>query len=360
MTSQFPAVIAVDGGNSKTDVALVAADGAILAVTRGPGMPGLLGDRTVEVIGDLITSAVERSGGPQPGGPVASCLYACVANADFPAEESQLTQMLAARGWAAQTVVANDTFAILRAGLDDVPAGGADRFWGVGITCGTGMNCAGIGPDGTVVRFLGLGPITGDWGGGGGLGMSALWHAARAADGRGPQTALRKAVPAHFGLAEPDDVAEALHFGTASWDRLADLAPVVFALAADGDEVADELVQRLAREVFLMARAAITRLNVTGQPVPVMLGGGIAAGAGPILTEQAAGLIIQEFPLAEVRVVREAPVAGAALLGLDHIQASLTAKRALRKEFAGRIPPPRASADRGRRQAGSDWEASAL
>ncbi|MEA2606007.1 MAG: hypothetical protein QOI00_764, partial [Chloroflexota bacterium] len=31
-----PAVLAVDGGNSKADVALVAADGALLGAVRGP------------------------------------------------------------------------------------------------------------------------------------------------------------------------------------------------------------------------------------------------------------------------------------------------------------------------------------
>jgi N-acetylglucosamine kinase-like BadF-type ATPase len=32
-----PAVLAVDGGNSKTDVALVDADGGVLGAARGPG-----------------------------------------------------------------------------------------------------------------------------------------------------------------------------------------------------------------------------------------------------------------------------------------------------------------------------------
>jgi N-acetylglucosamine kinase-like BadF-type ATPase len=32
----LPAVLAIDGGNSKTDVALVAADGSVLAALRGP------------------------------------------------------------------------------------------------------------------------------------------------------------------------------------------------------------------------------------------------------------------------------------------------------------------------------------
>jgi len=35
--ASLPAVLAIDGGNSKTDVALVAADGSLLASVRGPG-----------------------------------------------------------------------------------------------------------------------------------------------------------------------------------------------------------------------------------------------------------------------------------------------------------------------------------
>jgi N-acetylglucosamine kinase-like BadF-type ATPase len=33
-----PAVLAIDGGNSKTDVALVADDGTLVAWARGPGI----------------------------------------------------------------------------------------------------------------------------------------------------------------------------------------------------------------------------------------------------------------------------------------------------------------------------------
>jgi N-acetylglucosamine kinase-like BadF-type ATPase len=36
-SSLLPAALAIDGGNSKTDLALVAADGTLLASLRGPG-----------------------------------------------------------------------------------------------------------------------------------------------------------------------------------------------------------------------------------------------------------------------------------------------------------------------------------
>ena len=37
MADGLPAVLAIDGGNSKTDVALIGWDGTVLAAVRGPG-----------------------------------------------------------------------------------------------------------------------------------------------------------------------------------------------------------------------------------------------------------------------------------------------------------------------------------
>ncbi len=349
MSQALPAALAIDGGNSKTDVALVGRDGTLLALVRGPGMPVRLGAETVRVIDELIGAAVKLagqdhgaggragvSGGQADGGPVASHLVACVANADLPAEERELERMLRGQHWTTTTLAANDTFAVLRAGLDDVPAAGADRYWGVGVTCGTGINCVGVAPDGTTAGFLALGATTGDWGGGGGLGLEAQWNAVRAADGRGPQTALREAVPAHFGLKEPLDVAEALHRGEISWDRMASLAPVVLHLADAGDEVARDLVLRLGQEIFLLVKSAIARLGLAKNPFPVVLGGGVVASGNALLADRATSLITAEFPGADVRVLRQVPVAGAALMGLDLARATLGAKQRLRDALTGR------------------------
>jgi N-acetylglucosamine kinase-like BadF-type ATPase len=337
VSEDLPAALAIDGGNSKTDVALVAADGTMLALVRGPGMPIRLGDETVAVIDDLVRSAAAMAGLTATG-PVAAHLVACVANVDLPVEERQLEVMLAEKGWAQDTLVANDTHAVLRAGLDDVPAAGAPRHWGVGVTCGTGINGVGVAPDGRTAGFLALGMISGDWGGGAGIGLEAQWNAVRAADGRGPQTALRHAVPAHFGLAEPFEVAEALHLGTLSWDRIAELPPVVLAAADTGDAVAAGIVRRLAEEIFLLVKSAVTRLDLGESPVPVVLGGGVIASGNALLIDTTTRLITAEFAAADVRVLLHAPVGGAGLLGLDRAGATPAAKQHLRQEFATRSP----------------------
>src|SRR6202000_3094865 len=65
------AVLAIDGGNSKTDVALIGADGALLASARGPGTS--VDDRRFEtslVVLDDLVRAVARQAGICPARPV--------------------------------------------------------------------------------------------------------------------------------------------------------------------------------------------------------------------------------------------------------------------------------------------------
>jgi N-acetylglucosamine kinase-like BadF-type ATPase len=325
------AVLAVDGGNSKTDVALVAADGALLASVRGPGLPGMLApEETIRGLGSLVRAVAGRAGLPEAdsGRGIARHLSACVANADLPEEERQLAEALRAQGWTDTTHVANDTFAVLRAGLD-----GPGPHWGVGVTCGAGINCVGVAPDGRTTRYLALGPLSGDWGGGNDLGQHSVWWAIRAEDGRGPQTALREAVAAHFGVATMWDVTVGFHTGKISGNELLGLVRVLFEVAAGGDEVALDLVRRQADEVCVMAAAAIRRLGLDDRPVPVVLGGGVVTARDPLLTAEITKRFAEQAPLATPRIVDIPPVAGAALLGLDHAGAAPSAQARLREAY---------------------------
>ncbi len=58
------AVLAIDGGNSKTDVALVGWDGTVLAALRGPGASqeahGV--DGAVRRLGELILAVADKAG----------------------------------------------------------------------------------------------------------------------------------------------------------------------------------------------------------------------------------------------------------------------------------------------------------
>jgi N-acetylglucosamine kinase-like BadF-type ATPase len=314
-------LLAVDGGNSKTDVALVRADGTPLAVVRGPqSSPHRIGvEGTMEVLGELVARAA-REAGINGGGPVADVGTLVLAGADLPEEEIALNAAATARGWARRVVVRNDTYALLRMGTT---AG-----WGVAVVCGAGINCVGVGPDGRHARFLALGRISGDWGGGEDIALEALWSACRSQDGRGPATVLERLVPEHFGFEAPDELATAVHEGAVPRSRLLELAPVALR-AADEDAVAGDLADRLAAEVVGMARVAIERLGLRGQAVEVVLGGGVLRARHPRLhaaiTEGLAG--------ARVIVAEEAPVVGAALMALDMLGADDGAEERLRREL---------------------------
>ena len=323
----LPAVLALDGGNSKTDVALVAGDGSMLAAVRGPGMPTADLDGSLRVISDLI-GQIERDAG-QPGRPAAQHISACVANADLPEEEVQLAAAIRAGGWSRTTTVVNDTFAVLRAGL----TGNGSAPWGVGVTCGAGINCVGVAEDGRVFRYLALGSITGDWGGGYGLGRAALWWAIRAEDGRGPETTLRDTVPAHFGLPTVADVAIAIHQGKLTVDDTRGLAPVLLAAASGGDQVARNLVRQQATEVCAMALTAMRKLGLTGLKTPVVLGGGLLTARDPLLTASVVDGIAAEAPKAEVTIVDVPPIAGAVLLGLDEVGLAPAAEQNVRAAY---------------------------
>src|SRR4029450_6900794 len=138
-------------------------------------------------------------------------------------------------------------------------------------------------PDGRHARFPALGPTTGDWGGGFDVGLAATSAAARSEDGRGPTTSLERLVPAHFGVDTPLELAEEIHRGAIPMSRLEELPPGVFAAAA-ADAVAAKIVDRLASEVVALSRVALERLDLTEQPVELLLGGGrlqAGGGAGP-------------------------------------------------------------------------------
>ncbi|MFD8633898.1 N-acetylglucosamine kinase [Streptomyces sp. NPDC059533] len=325
----LPSVLAIDAGNSKTDASLIAADGTVLGSGRSGGFqPPRSGvEAAVDVLGQAVSAAAEAAGlpAPGPGSPYAAQVSACLANADLPVEERRLTEAIGARGWGAATEVRNDTFAILRAGVEE-PCG-------VAVVCGAGVNCVGMTPDGRTARFPALGRISGDWGGGGGLADEALWFAARAEDGRGGPTELARALPAHFGLASMRELIEALHLGGIPGGRRHELVPVLFAVAAGGDPVAVALVHRQADEVVTMATVALRRLELLDRDVPVVLGGGVLTARHPQLNDRVAEGLAERAPLARMHVITAPPVLGSALLGLDALGAPPPAHARLRAQF---------------------------
>ncbi|MGH3171020.1 MAG: N-acetylglucosamine kinase, partial [Trebonia sp.] len=324
-------VLAIDGGNSKTAVALVAADGSILASLRGPDASqenhGV--EKAMVILDGLVREVAERAG-IEPGGLIARHTSACLAGADLPEEEAALTMALRGQGWSESAVAMNDTFAVLRAGLR--PDQG-EPSWGAAVTCGAGINCVAVGPDGQIARYLSFGMLSGDWGGGRQLAREVVWHAIRAEDGRGPATALGPALTQHFGFRSVADIAIGERKGQLDGADLLPLTRVLFTVAADGDPVARTILDAQAEEITTMAVTAMRRIGLRSEGTPVVLGGGVLEARDDVLLGIITRRLDAAAPGASPRVVDVPPVAGAALLGLDHIGAEAGAEHRLRQEY---------------------------
>jgi N-acetylglucosamine kinase-like BadF-type ATPase len=305
------AVLAVDVGNSKTDVALVAADGHVLGAVRGPtaSHQQVGGDAAFERLVSFAAAAARQGGLDAGARPLADLVAYAGAGVDLPSDERLIGRHLTAAGLASRTIIANDCHAGLRAGTR--------RTWGVCVITGSGMNCLGVDRAGREARFLSLGEISGDWGGGGAIGMAVLEAAVRADEGRGPATLLAKTVPAHFGVARPTSVSIGMYRGRIPFARHRELAPLAFEAAAAGDAVARAIVDRQADEVVAWAGAAIRRLRLQRAAFDVVLAGGVFGASDPAFYARIEAGIGALAPDATVVRTTAPPVVGAALLGLD-------------------------------------------
>ena len=322
-----PHLLALDGGNSKTDVLLVTEDGTVVARARsGPFAPHIVGaGPAIATVAPAVTEVLAAAGLDR-----VDVVAGYLANADLPEEEEAIAEAISSHGWAPHVEVHNDTFAMLRTGTD-APTG-------VAVVCGGGINAVGVARDGSHVRYPALGRMTGDWGGGFAIGKEVLFHASRHEDGRGPATLLTELAAAHFGCARAVDVATGMHLGTIDRDRMHELVPLLFAAAGRGDAIAADIVRHQADEIALLATTTIRRIDAQGDAIDVVLGGGMITSRNPALLEPVTAGITASAPRARITIVDDAPIVGSALLGLEHLDAatgtrgSASARRARLRE----------------------------
>ncbi|WP_285114933.1 hypothetical protein [Leifsonia sp. fls2-241-R2A-40a] len=239
--------VAIDGGNSKTEVVVLGAgpDG-LQERTRaiGPGS-GTGPNAVAAAVSDLLieggvdVAAVRR-------------VSAAVAGLDFPGDEVGHSAVLSRLFPNAEVDVVGDAVAVLDAG-----AGLGDAL---AIVCGAGLNAIARGPYGlTTVPALGWPSGDGAAGGGDQLGREAVRAAARAEDGRGPATTLLPLVLAATGTADTIALARAIRDGAVTMRDVGALAATVTRAAAEGDAVATALRDDAAREAVLLASVVAGR-----------------------------------------------------------------------------------------------------
>lgn len=190
---------------------------------------------------------------------------------------------------------------------------------GVSLVVGTGVACLAV-PSGRPAMILGgHGALLGDEGGAFWIGARGIEAVLRAAESRGPATALGAAAIARFGTI--GDLHVRLHDEAQPVAAIASFAPFVLRAADDGDPVAEGIVAEAAAELAALGLAAAVhcRGDAGEEPVALALGGRLLAEGEPLRTRVEAVLarVISANPGRRVLVrgADASPLDGAVLLG---------------------------------------------
>jgi N-acetylglucosamine kinase-like BadF-type ATPase len=154
-------------------------------------------------------------------------------------------------------------------------AGATATGQGIITIAGTGSIAFGRNPLGRTARAGGWGYIFGDEGGAFDIARQALRAALRMEEGWGPPTGLRRALIEATGCRNANEL---LHrFYTVEWphSRVATLARLVDATAAESDAAAIEILNGAAVQLAMLAASVRSQLWQPGDPVDVAYIGGV-------------------------------------------------------------------------------------
>ncbi len=302
----MPYYLGADIGSTKTHTLIVDETGRALAF--GESGSGNHEDVGYEGMLDAMQQGLDQALGS------AGLTRADIAGAgfgvsgyDWPSESPATAAVIDRLGLSAPYIYVNDTVPGLVAG--------AEEGWGVVVVSGTGSNCRGWDRghkrEG---RVSGHGVMMGE-----GAGASELIHRAMQIVGyawsrRGPMTALVEAFIQYAGAKDLEDLIRG--YTVSEYPVGADAAPIVFRVAAEGDEVARELIHWAGVENGEMANAVIRQLGFEILEFDVVLAGSMFEG-GAMMIDPMRETILKFAPGARLVRLRVPPVLGAVLLGME-------------------------------------------
>ncbi len=291
-----------DGGGTHLRGCFIDENGEMLAVASHPpaSFPRLK-EKIGEPAAALCRALQVRAG--LPAGPAMAAGF-CSTGVGRPADREIVERALREKNIAKKIVVESDALAALTGAFGGGP--------GIIVIAGTGVICFGRTSRGEIIRVGGWGYLLGDAGSGFALAQAALIAALNDWDGRGTQTALRTIFEKHFNVPSIELIISTIYSSDFDRGKFADLAPLVFEAADNGDLVARELVCATGREHGNLVRAAVNR-GSWHAPIPLALVGNLfrrrdvlLPGLWEVLSEKDFHLIAPRFE----------PVVGAALLAM--------------------------------------------
>jgi N-acetylglucosamine kinase-like BadF-type ATPase len=302
--------IGVDGGGSKTNAMIAGMDGKIIG--RGSG-----GSSNYHAVGieaacaslDQALRAAFDDASLQPDAALVKMACFGLAGVDRPEDQAPL-RAWADRNWPSMPVMfVSDARLVLAAGTPD--------GWGIGVVSGTGSIAYGRNPEGQTARAGGWGYLLGDEGSGYDIALHALRCVMRAADGRGPQTALTELILSHWALHKAQDLVSFIYRSEITKTDIAALAALVEQAATQGDSIAHTLLREAGEELALAASVVVNRLHLPS-PTPCALVGGVLTRGNLLVAKLSTAARARGLEFSPIQQVTE-PALGAIRLASEQV-----------------------------------------
>lgn len=299
--------LGVDGGGTKTQVALIDGRGRVIGEGHaGPSNPLRVGVRqSAEVVRDAIERACADAGVRRVDIDAIEIGLAGVRRADLRERVREALLSLHVN----PLEIVTDADIALAGATGDAP--------GLVLIAGTGSICCGKNARSKTACAGGWGPLVGDEGSGAWLARRALQAIAHASDGRGPATTLARAACEYFSVTTPDDLATAIYAPNVTTEQIAGFGRLVVEAAQKKDAVAREIVAAAGRELGAAASAVIRQLGMEREKFPVAYVGGVFK-AGELLLGPLRETINKIAPGAFLASPQQPPAVAAALLARAH------------------------------------------
>lgn len=308
MNQQSVCALGIDAGGTKTQAVLVDADGQPLAWGMGgPGNPTRISLERMRASFEQAIGQTAANADPQTRRAIRTvCLGVAGASGRVDVIRDTVQEILDELGMAARILITGD--------VQIAFASAIRQNHGVIVIAGTGSNTYGVGLDGETAGAGGWGYLIGDEGSGFAIGRAGMTAAAKAHDGRGPQTSLLPRLMEHLNLDEARDVIH-LVYATGGKGLIAHFAPVVAEAARAGDAIALAIFDQAGRELGESALAVARKLDLCDQPFELGLIGSVFK-SGDLIIDPLRAVLLPQAPRVHIFVSPNPPALGAARLAL--------------------------------------------
>lgn len=238
-------LLGIDGGGTKTELALATPGGEVVAHLVGEGCNAA--DLGAERAGEVLRAQIDRL---LAGQAAPAAIYAGLSGGANPETKQAIRAHLRAARQDARAVEADSDMVVAL-------SAGAETGDAMVVIAGTGSS-AYVRHGGSLSQVGGWGFLIDDAGSGFSVGRAVLNAALRAFDGRGPRTALCDLAAARLGM----PAQRAIPTLYAGGKRLiASFAPLAFEAAATGDAVAEAILAEAAAQLALLIQTCARRIE---------------------------------------------------------------------------------------------------